>query len=106
MVVQTQVNLSPDELIAKITESVLGMLAPHTSALRDVETKVGTQKHAYTLQEVADRIGYKVCTIRALVKKGRVARNGQLVRLPALEITPGDFRVTPADLDEFLSKFK
>lgn len=99
------ISLFTEKLASLINKAVNDALTSHTAAIEILETKVGTSRYAYTLSEVAERIGYKVSSIRSFVKKGRRGRNGNLVRLNAIEITAGDFRVRPADLDDFLSQF-
>lgn len=63
------------------------------------------RKHAYTVKEVAKQISYSTKTVLGFIHNGRTARNGKTTRLNAKEITPGDYRILPADLDRFLSNF-
>ncbi len=101
MTTVTQILLSPDELKAMIAEAV----APYADALRLAQLNAGHNKHAYRASEVAERIGYSAPVVREFITKGRKDRNGVLRQLPAKEITPGDYRVRPVDLDAWLNHF-
>lgn len=99
MNVSTTFQASPDDLRAMLSEAV----SPLLSRIRELE--VPTRKHAYTVAECAEQIGYKPATLLTFIHQGRKARTGKLIRLHAKEITTGDYRILPADLDAFLSHF-
>lgn len=90
-----------DEDINRLRQGVVDAIAEQFRTL-NVEL---ARKHAYTITEAAEQIGYKPDTVRSFVRKGRRGRNGKMHFLKAVEITVGDLRVLPADLDEFLSHF-
>jgi hypothetical protein len=63
------------------------------------------QKAIYTVSELAEHISYSAQMVRRFIREGRRDRKGKLVYLKAKEITTGDFRITSADLNQFLSHF-
>ena len=99
MNVSTTYNASPDDLRAIMVDVV----APLVERIRYLET--GPRKHAYTTAEAAAQIGYSKATVLQFIRDGRKARNGRTVQLPAHEITPGDYRIRPEDLDSFIAHF-
>jgi len=101
MTVSTTFNATPDDLKAMLIEVV----SPLTERIRELELMAGTRKHAYTVAEVANQIGYKPATVLTFIHEGRTARNGKKVKLLAKEPTVGDYRILPADLDNWLSRF-
>lgn len=101
MTVTTLITLSPDDLEALISRAV----APFAEAIKSLEEKVKVRKHVYTVAEVAEQIGYTIPTVQSFIRQGRKARNGDVIRLQAKEPTKGDYRVTPDELDRWLSFF-
>lgn len=97
----TQFELSPEDLKAILLE----VLAPVEERLRGLEIVAGTRKHAYTVAETAVQIGYSKQMVFQFIKSGRIDSKGRKNYLKHHEITRGDYRITPADLDEFLSHF-
>ncbi|NID09343.1 helix-turn-helix domain-containing protein [Fibrivirga algicola] len=94
-------TMSPDDLQAMLTKANEGFAAD----LRELQARTAHVKHAYTIKEVAEKIGYSVDTVRTFIKEGRRAKGGKTARLKAREITAGDYRITPADLDAFIAQF-
>ena len=101
MVSQTSFSGSPDDLKRMLQEVV----TPLVERIRELEVIAGTRKHAYTVAQVAELIGYKPPTVLTFIHEGRKARNGKTVRLRCIEPTSGDYRVLPQDLDVWLSHF-
>ena len=98
---QTLFTASPADLQAMLAEAV----RPIAHELRELQLRSAHQKHAYTVREVAEKIGYSPDTVRTFIHAGRAAKNGKTARLTAREITTGDYRITPADLDAFIAHF-
>lgn len=63
------------------------------------------QKRALTIKEVAESISYKPGTVLSFIKEGRRDRKGHKRRLPARQITLGDYRILPEDLESWLLCF-
>ena len=101
MTVKTLFDGSPDDMQAMMAEA----LRPLVERIRALEIATGSYKHAYTVTEVAQRIGYSTKTIREFIRIGRRGRNGRTVTLRAFEITTGNLRVLPTDLDAFIRQF-
>jgi hypothetical protein len=97
----TQISLSPDELEVLINQAI----APLIATIQGLENRVGMRKHAYTVTEVAILIGYSEWTVREFIKKGRKDKKGQIRLLPKREITAGDYRILPYELDAWLLYF-
>lgn len=87
--------------MAAIRQQVVEAL---TGELRQLNADT-LRKHAYTVAEVAEQIGYSIPTIRGFIREGRRGRGGKTIKLKARELTAGDYRILPADLDEFLTHF-
>jgi IS30 family transposase len=81
------------------------VLEPLLERLRELEVETGSKKHAYTVAEVADQIGYHPRTIHEFIREGRKDRRGKMRQLSAKEITQGQYRITPESLAEFLGYF-
>lgn len=101
MTSQLLIQLSPAELQAMLSAAV----TPLSDRIRDLETQVSISKHAYTVKEVALKTGYSADSVRDFIRKGKLGKSGKLVRLPVHEITAGDYRILPADLDQFIKQF-
>jgi hypothetical protein len=97
----TMFSGTPDDLKAMLCS----VIEPLTERIRELEIIAGTRKHAYTTAEVAEQIGYKVPTVLGFIHTGKKARNGKMIKLKHKEITNGDYRILPADLDSFLAHF-
>jgi predicted transcriptional regulator len=97
---QVVFNGTPEDLQDMIFKAV-GSIAEN---LRSIEI-AGTRKHAYTVAEVAILIGYSEWTVREFIKKGRKDKKGNTRLLPKREITTGDYRVLPHELDAWLLFF-
>ncbi|WP_020603311.1 hypothetical protein [Spirosoma spitsbergense] len=97
----TTFQATPDDLEAMLHRAIM----PLTDRIRELELMAGSRKHAYTVAEVAQQIGYKSATVLTFIHQGRKARNGKTIKLPHKEPTAGDYRILPADLDTWLSHF-
>ena len=101
MQVQTTFIGTPDDLEAALVRVV----APLVERIRELEIMTGSIKHVYTVNQVCDRIGYKVDTVRRFIREDETNAKGKRIYLKAKEITKGDYRIAPADLDTFLAHF-
>lgn len=97
----TSFSGTPDDLKAILVEVV----KPLVEQIRELELKVGSRKHAYTVAEVGKQIGYHPKTVLEFIHTGRRARNNEQIRLHAKEISKGVYRILPDDLDTWLSNF-
>lgn len=102
MTVTTLITLSPEELEALISKAI----APYAEAVRSIEVKIGIHKHAYTVAEVAEKIGYSKRIVLDFIRNGRKDGRNKIRRLPHLEVTTGEYRVLPSDLENWLSYFQ
>lgn len=100
---QTQTNYigTPQDLEAALTR----VIAPLVERLRELELTAGSAKHLYTTREAGLRIGYSADMIRRFIRDGKENRKGKKIYLSAKEITLGDYRISPADLERFISYF-
>jgi hypothetical protein len=101
MQTQTTYLGTPEDLEAALSR----VIAPLEQRLRELEITAGSDKHLYTVTDVAQRTGYGKDTIRKFITQGVIDRKHRLTFLKAKEITKGDYRITPAQLDEFVSHF-
>lgn len=71
MQAQTTFFVSPDELKQLLQESV----SPLMERIGQLESRLGTgnatRKHAYTVTEVAEQIGYSTKTVLGFIRKGK-----------------------------------
>lgn len=85
-------------------ELILSAVTPIVENLRSIEI-AGQRKHAYTVTEVAILIGYSEWAVRQFIKKGRKDKKGTIRKLPKHEVTAGDYRILPHELDAWLLFF-
>ncbi|WP_461043711.1 hypothetical protein [Spirosoma harenae] len=101
MHVQTVYTCSPEDLEAAMSR----VLAPLIERLNELEGQAGLRNRLFTVAQVAERTGYKADTVRKWIREGVYDRKGRLVFLKHKEITNGDYRVYPGELERFLSHF-
>ncbi|MBD2702304.1 helix-turn-helix domain-containing protein [Spirosoma sp. BT702] len=101
MQVLTTYNGSDDDYVAMLERA----LKPFVERLRELEISAGSAKHLYTIKDVCERTGYGRSVVCRWIHKGTPDRKGKLIYLKHKEITKGDYRIQPADLDQFLSHF-
>lgn len=92
---------TPEDLEAALSRA----LAPLLAQMQELQKAQQHFKPLYTVNELAQVLGYSPQTIRRFICEGRPSRKGKLVTLNAKEITKGDYRITASDLNLFLSYF-
>ena len=101
MQIQTLYSCSPDDIEA----AMIRVVAPLVERIRTLEMATGSAKHLYTTREAGQRIGYSAEIIRRFIREGTTDRKGKRVYLKFKELTNGDYRIRPVDLDAFLAHF-
>ncbi|GAB4002189.1 hypothetical protein GCM10028807_60290 [Spirosoma daeguense] len=92
---------SPEELKSMLEE----VIEPLVDRIRELEVQANTHKHAYKISEVAEKIGYSKRLVLEFIHVGRKDKKNRMIRLKHRKISMNDFRVLPADLDDFLAYF-
>jgi len=100
MTTTTLIQLSPDDLQAML-ERVVSQPRPAPATPPDPAPR----KHAYTVAEAAEQIGYSKAIVLRFIREGTLNSRGKRIYLRALELTRADYRITPDDLDRFLNQF-